>query len=595
MDSLKRFLRYVKPYWHYIALAALGGFIKFLLPMVFPQIMRYFIDDLLTDAGSLSESVRGEYLKQIHYYSLVMIGLYIFVWCPGTFIRHYFSKKISNRVIFDLRNDLFQHIHKMSAPYFDEHRTGAILTRLIDDTNKARKLLMRGMTNIWIDGSIVLVLLIILFKMNVVLTLLSLSIMPLFIFSVKSIAPRVKETSREVQDELEDIQGDAQEKISGAKVIRAFTMEKLEEKKFFRRVRKLYDFMMKRAVFSSFNNVINGGITRIAPVIIVWYSAYSIIQGYMTIGELTAFYAYLPMFYMPVRRFSKLNVVISNSMAAVDRIFEVFDEKPQVKEEDDAEKVNTLDGEIKIDNVTFSYNSDEKALDNIDLKINKGEKIALVGSSGAGKSTLVNLLPRFYDVDSGNIKIDNNDIRNFKLKSLRKNIGMVLQEPILFSGTIKENIKYGKSDASDQEVVKAAKAANAYEFIQGFSDGFETSLGENGTGLSGGQKQRITIARVFLKDPKILILDEATSSLDSRSENLIQDAIKNLMVGRTTFIIAHRLTTIMDVDKIIVMDDGKIEEIGSHKELLQKDSIYRDLFEEQFEDAMKYRDNIKTA
>lgn len=597
INSLKRFLRYVKPYWHYIVLAAIGGFIKFLLPMVFPQIMRHFIDNFLTDAGSLSPAVKENYMNQIHYYSLIMVGLYILVWFPGTFMRHYFSKKIANRVTFDLRNDLFQHIHKMSAPYFDDHRTGAILTRLINDTKKARKLLMKGMTNIWIDGSIVIVLLVILFKMNVVLTLLSLSIMPLFIFSVKTIAPRVKETSREVQDELEDIQGDAQEKISGAKVIRAFTMEKVEEKEFFKRLRKLYNHMMKRTVFSSFNNVINGGITRIAPVIIVWYSAYSIMQGYMTIGELTAFYAYLPMFYMPVRRFSKLNVVISNSMAAVDRVFEVFDEEPEVVEKNDAEKVEELEGEIEIDNISFSYDKEEeeKALDQVDLEIDKGEKIALVGSSGAGKSTLVNLLPRFYDVDNGKIKIDDNDIRNMKLRSLRQNIGMVLQEPILFSGTIKENIKYGNQDASDEEIKNAAKAANAYNFIKEFPQGFATELGENGTGLSGGQKQRITIARVFLKNPNILIFDEATSSLDSRSENLIQDAIENLMEGRTTFIIAHRLSTIMDVDNIIVMKEGKIKEIGSHNELLKQDGIYRRLFEEQFEDAMQYRDKLKTA
>ncbi|SIQ13394.1 ABC transporter ATP-binding protein [Halanaerobium kushneri] len=588
MNSFKRFLNYVKPYWHYILFAAFGGTIKFVLPMIFPQIMRYFVDEILVNAGNISVGLKSEYISKIHYYSSLMIGLYFFVWIPGVYIRHKYAGKLAQSVVFDLRYNLFKHIQRMSASYFDQNKSGAIVTRLISDIQLCQNMLNSAMTNVWIDGSILIFLLIIMFKMDVTLTLISLSILPFYIMIIKTIGQRVKESSRMVQDEIENIQGDVQEKISGATVIRAFTMEKQEEEKFEKKSKKLFNFNMNRVKLSSINNALNGFLIKIAPVIIIWFASISILNGNLSIGEMTAFYAYLGMFYMPIERFSRLNVVFSNSMAAIDRVFEVFDKTPEVQEKENAREFVDMEKKIEFKNVNFSYNGEEKVLKNINLTVEKGEKTAFVGASGAGKSSLVNLIPRFYDVSSGKILIDGEDIREFKLKSLREKIGIVLQEAILFSGTLRENILYGKKDAAEEEIIKAAKAANAYDFIMQLENNFESEVGERGARLSGGQKQRITITRAFLSDPSILILDEATSSLDSRSENLIQESLEKLMEGRTTFIIAHRLSTIMNVDKIVVLEKGAIKEIGSHQELLQKNGLYKKYFKEQFQEAIKY-------
>ena len=587
-SSLKRFLAYVKPYWYYILFAAFGGAIKFLLPMIFPQMMRYFVDEILVRAGEINDILKSEYIQTINLYSAALIALYFFVWIPGVYIRHKYAGKLAQSVIFDLRYSLYQHIQRMSASYFDRNKSGAIVTRLINDIQKCQNMLGNAMTNIWIDGSILIFLLIIMFQMDVTLTLISLSILPFYIVIIRTIGERVKKSSRMVQNEIENIQGDVQEKISGSTVIRAFTMEKQEEKKFKEKSKKLFNFNMSRVKLSAINNALNGFLIKIAPIVVVWFASISILNGSLTIGEMTAFYAYLGMFYMPIRRFSQLNVVFSNSMAAIDRVFEVFDKSPDVQEKEDAREMENVEGKVEFKNVEFSYNEQEKVLENINLTVEKGEKIAFVGASGAGKSSLVNLIPRFYDITAGEILIDGQNIKDFKLKSLRQNIGIVLQEAILFSGTLKENILYGKKDATDQEILRAAKAANAYDFIMELEDKFESEVGERGSMLSGGQKQRITITRAFLSDPAILILDEATSSLDSKSENLIQKSLEKLMEGRTTFIIAHRLSTIMNVDKIVVLENGIIKEKGTHKELLKKEGLYKKYFKEQFQEAIKY-------
>ncbi|MTI60454.1 MAG: ABC transporter ATP-binding protein [Firmicutes bacterium] len=588
LSPFRRFLAYVKPYWYYILLAAFGGVIKFCLPMIFPQIMRYFLDDILVNVSNISDLAKSQYIREISYYSILLLAMYLLIWIPGVYIRHHYSGKLAQKVIFDLRYSLYQHIQRMSASYFDTNKSGGIVTRLINDIQLCQNMLGNAMTNIWIDGSILFFLLLIMFNMDAVLTLISLSILPFYIFVIKTIGKKVKISSRLVQNEIEDMQGEVQEKISGAIVTRAFTMERHEEKKFHEKSKRLFDFNMMRVKLAALNFSLNGFFVKIAPVIIIWYSAISILKGKLTIGEMTAFYAYLGMFYMPIERFSQLNVVVSNSLAAIERVFEVFDKRPDVQERKNALKLKKVKGKVEFDNVSFAYNNDKKVLKNINLKGEPGEKIALVGESGAGKSSLVNLIPRFYDVSGGQILIDEKDIRDFTLKSLRENIGIVLQEPILFSGTLKENILYGNPAASDEEIIKAAKAANAYDFIMELENGFATEVGERGVLLSGGQKQRITITRAFLSDPKILILDEATSSLDSKSENLIQSSLERLMLSRTTFIIAHRLSTIMNVDKIIVLENGEIKEIGNHQELLDKNGIYKKYFEEQFKDALEY-------
>jgi subfamily B ATP-binding cassette protein MsbA len=348
---------------------------------------------------------------------------------------------------------------------------------------------------------------------------------------------------------------------------------------------------MRQAHFHSLNITINGVILEIAPLLVLLFGGYQVIAGTITVGELVAVGMYLPSLYMPIRRFTDLNVVIANSMAALDRVFELMDQKPEIKDRPNAIRLPTIEGYVQFDEVCFAYQNTPAddpgpVLKDVNFEAAPGQKIALVGPSGSGKSTLVGLIPRFFDVGSGVVCIDGHDVRNVKVKSLRSHIGMVMQDAILFSGTIRENLRYGNPNATDQEVEWACRAANACEFIEQLPNKFEAEVGEGGGFLSGGQKQRLTIARAFLKNPKILILDEATSALDAESERLIQAALQDLMVGRTTFIIAHRLSTIVNADQILVLEAGKIVEAGTHAELLEKEGVYHHLYQQQFASAI---------
>jgi subfamily B ATP-binding cassette protein MsbA len=391
-----------------------------------------------------------------------------------------------------------------------------------------------------------------------------------------------------VQQEIATMSGNAQEKISGSRVVHAFTQEKNEERTFQREAEVLFSKAMRGVYFQSMNMTTTGTLTQLAPLIVTIFGGYQVIQGALSIGELVAVTMYLSPLYTPLQRFSELNVVFANSMAALDRIFEIMDEKPEITDRPNAMELKQIAGKVEFEQVHFSYSKENQGtliLSDLNFTIEPGQKIALVGPSGSGKSTLVSLIPRFYDVDAGRVKIDGYDVRDIQLTSLRRHIGMVLQEPILFSGTIRENILYGNLKATAEQIMSASKAANAYDFIRSLPHGFDNEIGEGGVFLSGGQRQRLTIARAFLKDPRILILDEATSSLDSESERLIQEAMERLIVGRTTFIIAHRLSTIVNADRILVLNNGSIVETGTHVELLQKDGMYRHLYEQQFESA----------
>lgn len=582
-SSFRRFLVYIKPYWLLITIAAVGGIVKFGVPLIFPQIMRYFIDEVLDSNSKMSFD---EKLHMLNYLSVVIIAVYLFIWLPFTYIRHYAVGKASNNVIFDLRNDLYMHIQRLSAAYFKDNQSGEVVSRLINDIALAQNMIGNALTNVWIDGAIVIVLLFIMFKMNVILTLVSLSILPLHFLTIQRIGSRVKKNSKIVQDEIAEITGIAQERISGFSVVKAFAREKFEQINFLKECYKLFSFSNLNAKLSSINTTIIGFLTGVAPVLVVWTAGQLILREKLTVGEMIVFYSYLGQFYTPLNRFSELNMVFATSTAAIERIFELFDVQPDVKEKKNAvDSGKSLKGIINFKNVSFEYEEGKPILRNINLKIEEGKKIAVVGTSGCGKSTLINLIPRFYDTTSGNITIGGIDVKDYTLKCLRENIGMVLQETILFSGTLRENILYANLKASDEDIIRAAKAANAYEFIEKLPEGLNTEVGEKGLRLSGGQRQRLALTRVFLKDPKIVILDEATSALDSKSENYIQEALERLMKDRTTISIAHRLTTVIDADVIVVMDKGEIIEKGKHEELLKNKGLYSQLFEEQFKDV----------
>jgi ABC-type multidrug transport system fused ATPase/permease subunit len=588
-----RFLGYVRPYTKYVILATLGGIVKFTVPLWVPQITRYLLDNVYLNSAMSVEAK----LRELFIYGGGMMVIFVVFWAPWTYVRHYYAGKAGHRSVFDLRCDLYYRILRMSASFFDRNKSGAIVARLISDIELAQNLVGSALTNIWMDAISLVVILYFLVQIDLTTTLVALATFPLYLYFFKKLQGEIKASSYQVQQEIATMSGNAQEKISGSRVVHAFTQEKNEERTFQRESEELFSKAMRRVYFQSMNMTTTGTLTQLAPLIVTLYGGYQVIHGALSIGELVAVTMYLSPLYTPLQRFSELNVVFANSMAALDRIFEIMDEKPEITDRPKAVELRQIAGKVEFEQVHFSYSKENQGtlvLSDLNFTAEPGQKIALVGPSGSGKSTLVSLIPRFYDVDAGRVKIDGCDVRAIQLTSLRRHIGMVLQNPILFSGTIRENILYGNPKATDEQIMAASKAANAYDFIRSLPHGFDNEIGEGGVFLSGGQRQRLTIARAFLKDPRILILDEATSSLDSESEHLIQEAMERLIVGRTTFIIAHRLSTIVNADRILVLNSGSVAETGTHVELLQKDGMYRHLYEQQFESARFSLDLIQS-
>ena len=504
-------------------------------------------------------------------------------WAVATYLRAYFADRTGQQIIFDLRHELYVHLQRMSLSFYEKRQVGSVASRLLGDIASAQNFVGAAFTNTIMDASSIFLISFFLFSMNWRLALVSISILPFYIVLNKFFKSQIKKTSQLAQRKMEEISGNVHEKLGGISIIQSYTREKAEEKLFFQDNREYLSYQLKNVKHNAYAQSMVGFLTTIAPVLVIWYGSIQVIHGHLTVGELAAFYAYLGMFYAPLNRLIELNILLANSQSAIERIFEVFNTSPDVMDLPDSEEFDTIKGEIKFQNVHFAYETAITVLKDINLSIPGGCTVALVGPSGAGKSTFAKLIPRFYDVLAGSITVDGRDVRDFKLNCLRRHIATVPQEPILFSGTIYENIMFGNSAATEKDVQAAAVSANAHDFICKLPNGYQTEIGEGGLKLSGGQRQRIALARAFLKNAPILLLDEATSSLDSKSENLIQQALKRLMQGRTTIIIAHRLSTIQSADKIVVFDDGEIVEIGNHQELLQKPyGLYRRLYEEQF-------------
>lgn len=578
-NNFFRFLTYVKPYKWYVALGAIGGIVKFGVPLLVPELMRFLIDEVYLNDAMLAE----EKIQTLLTYVIGMAAVFIFIWAPLTFMRHYFAGKAGHRSVFDLRYHLYQRILRMSPSFFDRNQSGSIVSRLITDIELTQNLVGTALTNVWMDLISLMLILFFLVRIDLEITLVALVTFPIYLYLFRTLRTKIRNATHIVQEEMAVMSGNAQEKISGSRVVHAFTQEDNEYKHFHNDLENVFGNNMFRIRLQSINVMLTGMIVHNAPLIVLLYGGYRVITGALTVGELIAVTLYLTPLYTPLQRFSELNVVFANSLAALDRVFEIMDEKPDVDEKPNAMDLPRIDGRVTFDNVSFSYRSiigeaPEKVLHGISFDFEPGKKIALVGPSGSGKSTIVSLIPRFYDTDAGSVRVDGINVRDIKVKELRKHVGMVLQTPILFSGSVKDNIRYGKPTATEEEIIAATKAANAYDFIMNLPRGFDSEVGEGGSFLSGGQRQRITIARAFLKDPKILILDEATSSLDSESEKLIQSALERLMEGRTTFIIAHRPSTIETADHILVLEDGKLKETGTRDELMEHDGLYQKLF-----------------
>ena len=578
-SNFRRFLNYVKPYKWLVVGASIGGIVKFSIPLLVPTLTRHLLDNVYLNTALTSEQKRDQLILFVG----GMIALFIFVWVPFSFIRSYYAGKASQLAIFDLRHDLYYKILRMSASFFDRNKSGSIVSRIISDIELAQNLIGSALTDIWMDFVSLFLILYFLLTIDVGVTIAALVTFPFYLYYFRKSQTEIKSTSLRVQEEIAHIAGNVQERIVGNRVVSSFTSEKTEEEQFTQESTRLLNTSLRRVYLQSLNVTITGGITSIAPLIVAFFGGYQVITGNLTVGELVAVGMYLPPLYTPLQRFAQLNLVFANSMAAVDRVFEVLDEKPEIRDRPVAIELKNIQGLVELRNVEFAYpNADEAdqgpVLNDVSFVVEPGQKIALVGPSGSGKSTIVSLIPRFYDVDAGSIIIDGHNVRDVTVRSLRQQVGMVLQTPVLFSGTIWDNILYGRPNATEAEVVAACKAANAYGFIRALPKGFGSEVGESGAYLSGGQRQRLTIARAFLKDPKILILDEATSALDTESERQIQSALERLMEGRTTLIIAHRLSTIENADRIIVLENGQITETGTHAELLNQNGLYHNLY-----------------
>ena len=584
-NSVVRILSYIVPHWHLVTASTIAGVVKLSMPLILPQVIGYFTDELLVSTYISNTDKVNEILKWL----VILLGIYILIYIPAAFIRQAGSIEVANRIMNKMRCELFEHLQLMSAEFHNNNRSGSLVTRVNSDVEQVHEFIWGVVTNIWIDGITIIIYIVLLCRINVFLTIVACFALPVSVIATKRIRERISQNSRKARKGLSDISGYMQEKMSGFSVVKLFGMEKFENDKFKEYSDKIYKYNRNTNRFFSLGEAITSSFSEVICSVVVCLSAILIVKDKMTIGEMIIFETYIAYFITPIKRFAELNVTYSKSIAGIERVFDIFDIKPEIYEKENALIFSGKeDVRIAFQNVNFRYDktASEYILKDISFSIEPEEKVALIGSSGCGKSTIINLLARFYDIDSGKISFGNRDLYDYSMASIYNQMGIVFQETILFSGTIEENVRYGKINATIQELERAAEAANATDFIKNFPDGWNTMIGERGTGLSGGQKQRISIARVFLKNPKLLILDEATSALDSESEAQVQDALDNLMKKRTTIIIAHRLSTIVNADKIIVMDKGKIVEIGAHEQLLQLNGRYKELYDMQFRNVI---------
>jgi len=575
-------MRYTRPYWRLCAGSIVCGVFKFSLALLLPTalglVIKYTVE---TDL---------EVPEQIKRLSMI-IGALVFAFlcrAPITYYRTYFAELAGNRTVFDIRGDLYRHIQRLSLAYHANKRTGSTISRLISDINAAQGILDRGVISACIDFLFLTGVVVALFLLDWQLAAVSLLTLPIYGVAILFLNPRLRKASGEIQEQVSRMSGEVTEKLTGLSVVKSFVREKTEELNFFKHHRGYLDRVMNKTRIGSIHMSSTEFLTAAGPLVVIGYGGYRLIAYpsghplHLDLSYFVMFYGFISHLYLPTRRLADASPVVQECLAAMDRVFEVFDEHPDIDDKPGAKPHRNPQGRIEFRHVNFGYTPDQPVLHDINLTIEPGQSVAIVGRSGAGKSTFVNLVPRFYDTSLGEILVDDKNIRDIKVKSLRENIGIVMQDTILFSGTIGENILYGRRGATEADMLEAARMAHVDEFVDELPDRYDTLIGERGVKLSGGQKQRVSIARAFLRDPCILILDEATSSLDSRAENIIQDALSELMHGRTTLVIAHRLSTIVDSDRVIVLEEGRVVQEGTHDSLIQIPGAYRELCEEQF-------------
>ena len=573
---IRRFMEYYKPHRKLFILDMSCAFLISALDLIFPMFSRKMVNEVIP-AGNMNLLFR---------WTMIMVGLFIIRYVAN-YIVAYWGHVLGVYIEHDMRRDLFGHLQTLPFTFYDNTKTGHIMSRLVNDLRDITELAHHGPEDLFISAIMLVGSFIILMRIEWRLTLIVFACIPLIIWFSMSKRKSMQNSFREVRYKIADINSQIENSISGVRVSKAFTNEEHEKEKF-DDGNTQYKYARQSAykAMAEFEAGV-GFLTNILNLIVISVGGFFVFKEFINIGDLLAYTMFVNLFMQPIRRLTSFMQQFQEGMTGFERFVEIMEIEPDIKDNPNAEELTDVKGDIEFENVTFEYeNDDEKVLNSLDLKIDAGKTVAIVGPSGAGKTTLCHLIPRFYDVNEGRVLVDGKDVRDIKLSSLRGNIGLVQQDVFLFTGTIAENISYGDPEASLESIVEAAKKAEIHDFIMGLPNDYETFIGEKGVMLSGGQKQRISIARLFLKNPPILILDEATSALDNQTEIMIQSSLEELSKGRTTLIIAHRLSTIKNADEIVVLTENGVKERGNHEVLLDREGIYADLYNSQFKNLV---------